>query len=525
MNYKKITRSQKIGIDGETFFAYYSSSILNILSTKINNDFGIDFIGQLIGEQLSSNTHSVLPKFVGFFIRTTENDSNPYSTINKADAELFLKSEFPLIFTLLHKKNNDFNIAFYFQNDTFIQKLIKFINDSGKDSLTIYFKKCISDITSIKQYFNEMYKPNYIDKIKAKIKKNLVTNIFPNSNLKIIHYDDNSFALIEFNNSDDQFDLTTNENKKLFMQAAFGDFQLEEERLKMLPLNNNFFKIFDYLEDKIIFKFPTFNTGQIIKITSINNEKNIECEFEFRKTKTHYGYYHKSGLSLIISNRELHDENFVHMTTTQIDEQLNSTIFEHQDLCDFLENCINPNTHIKFNENFNIPAKKFNLQVYGWLIKYLRSLKDNPYISSSNWKLKCPSEEDLQSLKIITELTNNISYLNKYGVIIERSANRIQEEAEFTMPLCMNLNSKGIICWLNVKGNVFRDDIDRSIIGLQIIQTNNIKYEVRDNPFPTKGYPEFKFGATIPSFSIYKKQSFEINAVDDDWNAEVIFNN
>ncbi|MCK4643913.1 hypothetical protein KAU32_09825 [bacterium] len=517
---KKITASQKLGIDAEHYIRYFASSELNLLAEKLTNDFGIDFICQIIGKEISPGIKKIPPKFVAFFVRSTLNKKNPYAEINKADAKLFLTCDFPFILVLLYKHpKKDYCVAFRFQTDGFIKEIINFIN-SDRETKRISFKNCISDINIIKNEISRMKEPEYLDNIKMNIRKYYLQYAIPESRLQIIQNPDQTYSIIQLANWEDQYNTHLPKVEEVIMKAAFGKPALISRRLQKLPLKDDLLTAFEYLPTKVLITAPSFETGKIVKLTSNNGEKEVGCDFMYRRTKTHFGYYHQSGLALVISNRELHDGEYVHTTRSQIDEKADTPILKYPKLCAFLENCIGE-SKIQFGvEKYTLPTDSFNLQAYGWLVKYLKDLKHFECLNPSLWELKDSCEEDLQSLRILSQLNKNISLFNGWGFVLDKISDKnIGEEfRKFSLPLCMNIRGGGYIYWLEVEGVLFRNLISGDFCGIKIEKVRNSDLEERNQKFPFNTSPRFKICANWPSICIYPSGNKHLNYNEGDWN-------
>ncbi len=523
---KKISDNQSSGMEGEGFFAAYALKI-NLIPNKCINDFGFDYLCQIKGKKLSKFSSEMTGKFVAVSVRSTTNIKKPVIQIDKSDASLFLSCDFPFILALvhLHPKKGP-SVFIKLPTHAFIHQLIEFIY-SKHEHKSIATKDCVP-ISDYQTIINEIQKASSLEqrsKTAFLIKKLYVEKIIPNSKLKIVHNDDQSVSIIKLKYFEDQFDIYSEDSKNVLLDVAFGRPELISHKLKGLPLRADLIEISKDLPGTVMTFSPAFSAGEKIKITVINGNKESHCLFETRYIKTHYGYSHDSGLSLIISHREKHKNRFVHWLKCQIDEKAQKQLFDFPDFCSFLENCIGDakiiidDSDLAFSNN-NFPE----LSACGWLVKYLKKIDTDSIIDPKNWLFKLPSEEDLQSLRILSFLYTDLLCLNNYGFILDKTNldELIEENKNFALPLCMNLNDKGIVVWLNVEGFFLKEPDENLIVGLKINNVNDFEVEIRTNPFPTDQLPEFKICAEWPSIPLYQEKMKQREFKNDDWNVGIM---
>jgi hypothetical protein len=160
------------------------------------------------------------------------------------------------------------------------------------------------------------------------------------------------------------------------------------------------------------------------------------------------------------------------------------------------------------------------------LVTYLENIPDTEFLKLSDWKFRDSEEEDLQSLRIVSELYKSKSIFNGRGFILGDSnmGDLITETNRFLIPLCMNLRKQGLVYWLDVDGIFYRETKNKFIVGVRIEKTLDFYPEVFSRTFPTSGLPAFKLCSEWPSLSLYMKESTKMQMRYDDWHVGIRFN-
>ena len=93
--------------------------------------------------------------------------------------------------------------------------------------------------------------------------------------------------------------------------------------------------------------------------------------------------------------------------------------------------------------------------------------------------------------------------------------------ANVSIPLCMNLRGKGIVCWLNVEGDRLLEPKTEECVGLLIRKTTGCRVEVAERAFPTEGVPVFKISPAWPAIRLDLPASGVRYAGPDDWGVSL----
>lgn len=522
---KKITDNQQSGIEKEYVFAAFATRI-GLIPTSCKNDFGFDFICQIKGKQLSSKLSLMEGKFVAVSVRSTINKKKPTIKINKSDAELFVSCNFPFILALVsdHPQKGS-SVHLKFSDSQFMKDLSSFINSKHKEK-SISTKDCISDKDEITKKISLITNAEHIDKMKHLIRSLNISNIFPESKLDIIRKIDGSFSIIRLSRFEDQFDISTEKAEDLLIKTAFGVKEQIENRLGSLKLKEGFIKVAKELPSPIILTGPGFDNNEQVKLTATNKSSKASCLFEYRRIKTHFGFYHNSGLSLIISESRKYKRKHVHFCKCNLDIKADTNLSHHPDLCNFLEIFIEDSIIKVEKSGLEIASSYFShLRPYGYLVHYLSQIKNVSGLDLLNWRLEDSSEEDLQSLRVISELYSNKNSIKNWGFVMgETEIEKLtHNKRRFLIPLCMNLKKEGVIVWLNVNGTIFEKNQD--IVGLKVDNVLDYSIEKSDKPFLTSGFPSFKICAEWPAISIYQNLKIKMKFKYEDWKVGIKFLN
>lgn len=527
-NSKMITKNQLSGIESQHQFAAFATQV-NLLPNPIKEDFGFDFICQPLGESVTPWLNRIHGKFIAVSVRGTVNKKHPSVKITRKDAELFLSCDCPFLLALVHKHpKKGSTIYLRFPDSHFIAQLIRFLNSASR-TLAISAGDCVSDLSNIRSRLIELFDKGYSEKTRHMIRNAMVENVFPKARMKIIQGKDGALTFIELDHMVDQFDTSSSGNEEQLIRAAFGHDEFLNSRLKHIPIKSKWHETAMHLPKPILIHGLALTLGDEIVLRCQNQEAHAECSFTSRYIKTHYGFYHRSGLALVISEARKHEGQFVHTCDCFIDTELNSAILDFPRLCAFLKVCIEDSEITRSDRPgpFLTSSHFALLKPLGHLVSYLEAIPDSENLKVSDWKLEPPEEEDLQSLRVLSGMYKDHRILNGFGFIIDESAKDdfIPETRRCIVPLCMNLKNKGIICWLYAECDIIWNSNHKYMIGIRIKDTQGFQVEVVDNRFPTGGVPEFKICSEWPGISMYMHEHSTIVLERQDWNVKVLFLN
>jgi hypothetical protein len=80
------------------------------------------------------------------------------------------------------------------------------------------------------------------------------------------------------------------------------------------------------------------------------------CSFEVRQSKDHFGYVHRSGFAITVSEARPHENAMVHFLKAEIDPDATESLGHFPDLWAFLENCT-PDATVS-DEKLQLPVSR-----------------------------------------------------------------------------------------------------------------------------------------------------------------------
>ena len=494
MNFgKKISLSQKIGTEGETEVKLWLSKSCHITANKLENDFGIDFVGQWHGDVADKpNTWWVSPQPISIAVRATTNEKGKIR-IDKADAKVLLDN--PCIFLVIpHFEIEPHKIYAKFIDRQFIDELNLFI-DGNKKQKTISIKNCLSDIEDINKQISLLLSPAYAKKIEMhKIKIGLL-KISSTGQITINHRDGDSYAFIETDNFNEFFSET---DAKLRHDAIWGGLKYHKKYMSKFNSSRKFKRQFvDYLHSLPVTKAILLGNDEMYKergtfTCSINSSLGkASCQFQLRVSEGWVGLWHPAGFSIKASeSKELADGTNVHDIESYLDKNITiADIAEHKPLWDFLLLCRDEDAELIWGNDLKIPIRIlpdfYNTGVSLFLYEQMKKIKENLFPSST--MLSNITDEDLRAFSLL-------HVLEKSNGIGEFEFNLSQESVtkipvnNISLPLCCNVFGHGIICWQKRKGFLLQNQ-DQFYVGVHLTSFHGYNLEIREEPFKESIFP------------------------------------
>lgn len=192
---KRVSDNQDAGYNGETAFSCWASSI-GWYATKIVPDHGLDFLCQIRGKRTDAKSAEMTGNLLTVSVRSTTADSDAI-TITRDDADLFLKTNVPLVFALVRRGSpGEMSlVAIKFPDEAFVRELDAFMR-SSKQSHQVRFSDAVTDISEIRCNAERLFKESYTDlltRLRATLR---VESLLPDPHVEIIHDDIGSYAVV-----------------------------------------------------------------------------------------------------------------------------------------------------------------------------------------------------------------------------------------------------------------------------------------------------------------------------------------
>lgn len=495
-NAKKRTKSQKIGARGENAFRCIASKV-GLLPTKVEEDYGLDFYCQVdIKQSVSGFT-------IGAAVRTSETSKGRVSFTRK-DIENLLSYNIPVLVILCHIHNNNENVYVRLLDENLAVVFAQFL-DSGKKELSLTPNNCL-DSSEIPNLVQTARSPNFSGSLKTAILSHGLGKVLPNVKIQIINSTDGQISFVRTTDFISQFDKSDDSMSKLRL-ALFGSPKLLHERIQQIPINDHLVSHLEDLPQPVIIA-GTLHEAEVT-LTIQGHEKNASCRFTQRSAGDHFAFIHTSGFYIQISQAKPFEGKMVHMIEAAIDPSALIHLHQHQDLYNFLRHCTKGKYVIRKDSSFKIPVDKCgNLGLFGAFAFYLADLNERiPWIKDTIHLGNASSYEVLNTLAILVQFICHKQSFEGFGFTIVQEDNLPSKIAHVRIPIIANLDSKGIVMFIDTKCNLMLKD--GHVAGLKILKIENVKLKIVDSRFDkSSDKPELivckQWGAIClgPSYSV-----------------------
>ncbi|MBU4274171.1 MAG: hypothetical protein KKA28_20270 [Planctomycetes bacterium] len=192
---KKVHDNQSSGYIGEDEFKSWASK-MGWFATKIDQDFGIDFICQIRGERISEKSSVMTGKLLAVSVRSTTTDGDAIK-ISRDDADHLLKLNTPMVFAIVQRGSQEeqAKIAIKFPDDAFICELDAFLRSKAKHH-KLRFSDAITDLRKIKFNAERLFKESHADKLFLFRAELRLKGVLPDAQIEIIHTKEGGRAYI-----------------------------------------------------------------------------------------------------------------------------------------------------------------------------------------------------------------------------------------------------------------------------------------------------------------------------------------
>ena len=305
-----------------------------MVPTKVSNDYGIDFICQVV-KPLPSDAQDIRPIIIGAVVKSSGKKSNrPRAQLQNDDIELALKSEFPLLFVLVDLLNDEVYLRF------FDMELLTVFHDTfskGKHSFLLTPRIMFSGAENFQEALNCIGTPEYQQRLRIKAVEFSLNSIIGNARLQIRSDGRGGLAILELPCLENLFLPEDRAQVREVILTSRYDFPL---RLPFTRFQDSIIGEIRRFASKlaIIAPIPTegYKTIYIMKHGRIK----AGCVFNSRSAGDEVSFHHQSGLSIIISeSREGADGLHYHHTRVSYGDDSSGHLFEHPEIIAFIKEC------------------------------------------------------------------------------------------------------------------------------------------------------------------------------------------
>lgn len=519
---KKLSDIQWQGRRGEKAFEYWSTE-LGLLPTNLQPDEGIDYVCQVVGDRTKKTSHAMTANLVAAWVRASEKNDVKVQ-IGRDDAIHLLGTNVPALVILVDLKTQDSFPRLHVRilDAKFLRELWSFLRGTKK-SRTLRADACISDRNEIEKAIQKLLRPGARERLDALKRELKVQHALPGASYKNITTSEHSLSLVDLPDCWAQFDLNATGARSLRDAAVFGRQEFFHARMARMPLRQELSSVFTDLPNPVVIRGLAFSEGAKATLTARGPYGEAKCTFQSRHHDIWLGYCHSTGLTIRVSKAIEDEAGWVHLTEDLIDPLCEVSSIYASDLKPFLK-CSRGKAEVVFSDDHSFSVQHFpDLNALGWLCEYLDVLGKEPSLDLSGWKADDVTEEDLQSLRVLSELKKKQSTLDGFGLVVGNFPHETlrHERVEFDIPLCMNFRQTGLVCWLSVSGEYLLDPESKKAVGLRILQTHSARTERMLSTFPTEGIPKFKICPEWPAVRLDLLDQKVHSTDQTDWGVTV----
>ncbi len=192
---KKMSEVQEYGYTGEDEFKSWASKA-KFPATKVEHDFGFDFLCQVVGEPTSGKkSYSMTGHVFMVSVRSTTKSGDSIK-INRADADLLLTNDHCVLAIVKRAPLGEAGqVAIKFIDENFIKELHDFLR-SGDEDLGVEFSKACSELTAIRYNVDRMFKADYQNRLDLLKKKLKLEEVLKSPSLRIVQDGEGAYSLI-----------------------------------------------------------------------------------------------------------------------------------------------------------------------------------------------------------------------------------------------------------------------------------------------------------------------------------------
>ena len=509
---KRRTISQIIGKKGEALFQYWVIGN-HITSAKIEDDFGIDFFGQVM-RPVAENIEEATGQVLAIQVRSIEGKNRKSIKLDRVDVENALRIQIP--YCLVGIDISVSTVYYKFLDLKFLNKLCEFLL-SKHNTISLSLNKFSSDKNNFFIQLTLIAQPGYQQKLRWYKTALDIQHVIPDGRLEITQKMKGGYAVVSAPWLTSFFQVEPKAQKqvsKIFFEEGkmpgpgFPGFKLRDE-VSYVP---NLIDGHTYLMGGMEADVELLLVGRdIIKKSLV----------KYRKIGDERAYISPAGLILIISDRRNVGGEWVHELYSSVTDVDVVSLGDKNSDIDFLKN-IRKGFSIGEDKDHLIPIENWgNLEFLSKDVEAIEKVCNQLNFSLDSVFLKdILNKEFLLIIDLIRAFIEKIpisSLIRPFliGPPAESVAKKENwHEAGFRVPIVANLKDKGVIVWIEGKGDLYLDYVendDRKLIcGFRALSLSNWSTELRNSRFPHIKMPELWLYKDWPGIPLFpENESFE----------------
>jgi Domain of unknown function (DUF4365) len=493
---KRRSKSQRIGLRGENAFRT-AASRTGLVPTKVEEDFGLDFVCAVESPVRGSSTGTIAGLFVGAAVRSSESKRGRVRFTRK-DIEYLLSCQIPVFLVLAHVYKVNSEQVYVRLLDTDLALRLAAFLDSDKNEISFTPSDFLS-YEKIPALIETAMIPNFLSSVRLAIAKFGLARVLPDVHIELHVSEKGQFSLVRTTDFLAQFDTKDQQDLRI---AMFGSPDKMGERLQKLSINRDLFSHLNKLPQPVVIAGSVIERD--VELAVGGHENTTKCNFTKRLVGSYFGYVHSSGFSIQISEPVPSDGQMVHLIDAQIDSAIKIHLNKHTDLYNFLRKCTKGHRWGEIGTPHTFLVESCgNLGLFGALALYLwQSRNIAPWLHEDVHLGNAYSNEILNTLALIGILGNAKS-LSGIGFLLVDEDDLPTKQARVLLPIIANLGQAGLVIFVSAKCVVILKD--NLVAGIKILDIlDKISIEKRADIFQkasdepelviSKGWPVIQLG-------------------------------
>lgn len=516
---KRRSFSQRVGADGELAFRFVASRE-GLIATKVEEDFGIDFMCQVDLDHRSRKASNIASTVIGACVRATTAPSGVVH-LSPSDARNLLNSGTPLVFVLVHLSSDAATSPVYYRlvDEVFIDQLHVFLM-SGKVRMDVAPDQC-KGMDDFRDSVGQMLSHGYSERVRVAVAEARVNSVLPSTTVQVRTGADGHLTLVSTVDYYSLFERMDQNQERQLLHAAFGAEEHAAARIAELSLRQEVIDYLTSLPQPLIFAGFSREMPTALRVV-LDGEIATE-PFSYRAIGTHSGYVHPAGISLIISAARDHDGQMMHETELYVDPDVRIALDDLTTTLDFFAHC-SAGAKIYGEDDDPSRAKGFDISELFTALEGLASMVSGwrACTQLDGWPARSVDLRDFANPEVFntiigfakiledpTHVPASSLALAAYDSVPE-GAQLEREPATILLPVVGNLRQHSLILHLTIAGSVV--SYDDKLVAFEFDSLLSATCEARDHVEKSTIYPEIVAAGHMPTLCLGRSDEGRVPA-------------
>jgi hypothetical protein len=506
---KRRSFPQRVGTGGELAFRNFSHR-QGLLCTKVEEDFGIDFMCQVDLDHLSRKASDIASTVVGACVRATTSAAGTVY-LYPGDAKNLLNSGTPLVFVLVHLTSQPEVAPVYHRvvDEVMIRELHRFL-DSGAARMEVVPGECMSE-DLFRASLAEMLSYGYSDKVRVAVAEARINSVLPNTTVEVRTRANGQMTLISTVDYYSLFERINDGQERELLHAVFGAGEHVVDRVARLNLRPEVIGHLRSLPQPMI--FAGFSKELDTSLRVVTGEESASEPFTYRAIGTHFGYVHAAGISLIVSRARDRNGTWVHETELFVDPLAINPMEDLGATLDFFAHCsqgaklYGEDDDPQTVSGFDVDAMFTPLISAAAMINAWRTCAQ-----LDGWPARSVELKDFTDPQVFNTLVGFAHLLEEPAAIASISfvfralptgvgaADLERGPATVHVPIIGNLADHSVVLHLTVEGSTL--SLEGDVVGFEFTSIISAECEVRDRAMKSTVYPELVPGRAASTLAL-----------------------